>query len=222
MPMPATATPIVPTRQHLDALFAKIDPVRGRLIFGLDYTVSRQPTIDVAAQLQGQMFETATATGGLDVQLVFYRGYGQCTATRWMSDAKSLAAAMNKITCASGPTQIGRVLTHARRENLRERVNALVLISDACEEETPALYAEAHELGLPTFMFQEGSDDRVAGIYAEIARITNGAVERFDNGATQRLADLLRAVAAFSAGGLKALEGQKTEAAMRLLTQLRK
>ncbi|HKY87887.1 MAG TPA: VWA domain-containing protein, partial [Pseudorhodoplanes sp.] len=43
---------------------------RGRLIFALDATMSRQPTWDTACQLQADMFREAGAIGGLDVQLV--------------------------------------------------------------------------------------------------------------------------------------------------------
>src|SRR6187200_2682364 len=48
---------------------------RGRLIFALDATASREPTWDRACRLQGQMFLEAAALGGLDVQLVYYRGF---------------------------------------------------------------------------------------------------------------------------------------------------
>lgn len=213
----------VPTRPHLEAFFSRVDPVRGRIILAIDATASRQPTWDTAAQRQADMFETVAGLGGLDIQLVFYRGFGECTASRWMNNAASLKAAMARIMCVAGHTQIRRVLSHIRKENAREKVNAAVLISDACEELPADLYTEAHELdGVPVFAFLEGADDRVAGIYSEIARITGGASCRFDAGAAQRLADLLKAVAAFATGGLKALAAQKSEAAALLLTQIKK
>jgi hypothetical protein len=71
-------------------------------------------------------------------------------------------------------------------------------------------------------MFQEGDDPHVAEIYAEIAKLTGGAHCKFDAAAPQRLADLLKAVAAFATGGIRALADQKTEAAKLLLTQIRK
>jgi hypothetical protein len=157
---------------------------------------------------------------GLDVQLVYYRG-GECVASRWQSDAKVLAALMARVMCAAGHTQIRKVLAHIQKENEREKVTAAIIISDACEETPAALYAQARELSVPCFMFQEGSDECVGRIYAEIARITDGAHCKFDNGAAQRLADLLKAVAAFAAGGVKALAAQKTEAATLLLTQIK-
>ena len=47
---------------------------RGRLIFALDATMSRQPTWDTACRLQADMFREAAAIGGLDVQLLYFRG----------------------------------------------------------------------------------------------------------------------------------------------------
>ena len=40
---------------------------RGRLIFALDATMSRQPTWDTALKLQAEMFEEAGKVGGLDI-----------------------------------------------------------------------------------------------------------------------------------------------------------
>jgi hypothetical protein len=80
--MTTTHAPAVPTPAHLEKFFSRIDPVRGRLIFAVDATASRQPTWDLAAQLQAQMFATIDALGGLDVQLVYYRDLGECVASR--------------------------------------------------------------------------------------------------------------------------------------------
>jgi hypothetical protein len=44
---------------------------RGRLIFAMDATASREPSWDRACKIQGEMFEATAALGGLDVQLVF-------------------------------------------------------------------------------------------------------------------------------------------------------
>jgi hypothetical protein len=205
----------------LEKFLAKISPMRGRIIFALDATASRQPTWDTAAKLQREMFEAVSTIGGLDVQLVYYSG-SRCVASRWLADTVMLANIMSEVTCVVGYTQIGKVLAHARKENARDKVNALIIVSDACEEAPHDLYAEARELGVPVFMFHEGDEDRVAGVYAEIARITGGAAAKFDSTAAQRLADLLKAVAAFATGGLKALAAQKTDAATLLLTQMKR
>jgi hypothetical protein len=198
---------------------------RGRLIFALDATMSRQPTWDIACALQAEMFREAGAIGGLDIQLVYYRGFGECRASRWVSDGGQLATLMQKIDCRGGHTQIGKVLSHTRAESNRAKVQALVFVGDAMEESLDDLAAKAGELGLlsvPAFVFQEGDDPIAAQAFREIARLTNGAYCRFSPGSAHELAELLRAVAAYAAGGLKALQSaQPTRGTQMLLQQLR-
>ena len=50
---------------------------KGRLIFAMDATASRQPTWDLATEIQGEMFSATSDAGGLSIQLAFYRGFGQ-------------------------------------------------------------------------------------------------------------------------------------------------
>jgi hypothetical protein len=217
---PTTTTSKHPA--HLEALFEKLDPIKPRLIFTIDATASRQPTWHMAARLTSEMFRAATASGGLELQLVYFRGERECIASRWMSDAASLSAVMSRVMCASGLTQIGRVLAHVEKEDQRQKISAAILISDSCEENPSELYAAARRLrSVPVFMFQEGTTEEVAGVYSQIASITGGASCRFDAGAAARLADLLKAVVAFATGGRKALGELKTDAARLLLTQLK-
>jgi hypothetical protein len=218
-----TTTPATTSRAHLEAFFSSVNPHHGRVIFCVDATASRQEGWDTASHLQAQMFETVTTVGALEVELVYYRGPGECVASGWKSDAHSLAAAMTGVVCASGHTQIAKVLRHTAREHVHEPINALIIVSDACEEDPAELYAAARELnGVRVFMFQEGDDPHVAKIYTEIARITGGAHCKFDAAAAQRLADLLKAVAAFATGGVRALADQNTVAARLLLTQIKR
>ncbi|WP_371345888.1 VWA domain-containing protein [Ancylobacter sp. IITR112] len=181
---------------------------RGRLIFGLDATMSREATWDLACALQAEMFEEAARIGGLDMQLVYYRGLGECRASPWMSDGKKLGALMARIQCQGGRTQIGRVLNHAAGQAATGPVGALVFVGDAMEENIDALCAEAGPLalrGVPAFMFQEGGDPAAERAFREIARLTKGAFCRFDAGASAELRALLRAAASYAAGGAKAL-----------------
>lgn len=181
---------------------------KGRLIFALDATMSRQPTWDMACALQADMFREAAALGSLDIRLVYYRGYNECRATGWISDSNKLAALMSKIDCRGGDTQIGRVLTDARREAVASGVRAVVFVGDAMEEKVDALCAKAGELGMlkvPVFLFQEGHDAVAEQAFREIARLTGGAWCRFDPGAAAQLRELLRAAAAYAAGGREAL-----------------
>jgi hypothetical protein len=192
---------------------------RGRVIFSLDATLSRQTAWDAAAKLTDDMF---SAVVGLETQLVFYRGIAECTASRWMRDARALTTAMSSIVCRAGETQIYRVLYHAKREHEKQPVNALIFIGDACEESRIDLVERAGALPMPLFVFQEGNAPIVTELFRELAHITGGAHAAFDPSAPRKLADLLRAVAAFAGGGIEALEHQQTGAAKLLLSQIKK
>ena len=195
----------------------------GRLVFGLDATASRQPTWDAACQLQGEMFREATAVGGLELQLVYYRGISECRSSRWFSDSAQLAKTMSEIMCNAGTTQIRKILTHTQKETKLMRVSALVFVGDAMEESPDILAHDAAELGrlgVPAFMFQEGCDPEVEHTFRDIARLTRGAYCRFDPGAARQLAELLRAVAVYAVGGVSVLAHRRDAGAIKLLGQL--
>ncbi len=182
---------------------------RGRLIFAMDATMSRQPTWDMALGLQAGMFSSVKAVGGLDVQLVYFRGFGECRSSKWVKNPEALASLMTQVSCRGGHTQIGRILSHALNETNDTRVNALVYVGDCMEENIDDLSASAGELGLlgmPVFLFQEGNDTKAETAFREIAHLTGGAYCRFDAGSAAQLRELLSAVAVYAAGGRKALE----------------
>jgi hypothetical protein len=223
------------SRTDIDAFLSKVKALgpateaggRGRLIFALDATMSRQPLWDTACRLQADMFREAATVGALDVQLIYYRGLSECRASRWVSDARQLGALMEKIDCRGGHTQIGKILAHAKRENEAKKVQALVFVGDAMEEPIDDLCAAAGSLGLlgvPAFVFQEGHDPIAEQAFREIARLSRGVYCRFDPGSAHQLAELLRAVAVYAAGGMKALADLKARhhgGAVKLLEQLR-
>lgn len=182
---------------------------RGRLIFALDATASRQPTWDRACQLQGDMFAATAEIGGLAVQLVWYRGYGEFQVEPWLSELTDLQRRMSSVQCRGGLTQIGRVLEQAIHETRLHRVNALVLVGDCLEEAVDPLCHQAGQLrllGVPAFIFQEGKDPDAALGFQEIARLTRGAYCAFSSGSARQLRDLLAAVAVYAVGGRPALE----------------
>ena len=175
----------------------------------MDATASREPSWDRACQLQGQMFQETAQLGGLDVSLCFFRGFREFQSTPWVHDAKALLHAMSSVRCAGGLTQIDRVLNHAIAQTKRQRINALVLVGDVVEESADGLCHLAGELGLlgvPMFVFQEGVEAQSKRTFEEMARISRGAYSAFDLASATQLRDLLRAVAIYAAGGLKALE----------------
>ena len=178
------------------------------------------------------MFEEAAKIGGLDVQLVYYRG-DEVQQSLWLSDPHELVNQMRTIRCISGATQIECVLHHIRSENAQAKIDAAVFVGDAVEEPPGNLYDVAAGLGTPLFCFQEGADlaiyvdehehprQTVEQVFRELARLSGGAYGRFDAGAARQLGDLLRAVAAFAVGGFAALANQHTDSARKLLGQMK-
>ncbi len=181
---------------------------RGRLIFGMDATASREPSWDHACHIQAEMFKETAALGGLEIQLVYYRGYGECRASPWVANSNDLLRRMTRVSCLAGHTQIGKILKHAIKETKGKKVGALVFVGDCVEEDVDKLGHLAGELGLlgvPCFMFHEGMDPIARMTFQQIARLSGGAFCPFDATSAQHLRDLLSAVAVYAAGGRKAL-----------------
>jgi hypothetical protein len=210
---------------------------RGRLLFSIDGTASREPMWDMATTLTAGMFTEAARLGGINVQLCHFGG-DEFHHSSWCPDAHEVVNLMRTIRCKSGATQIAKVLRHIWIENQRQKVDAAVFIGDACEERPGELYDVAMGLAVPMFMFQEGDslaiylDEhgeivnehppmKVERVFREIAEITGGAYGKFDAGAAGRLGEMLRAVAAFASGGIKALTNQNTDSARLLLAQMK-
>ena len=195
---------------------------RGRLVFAMDATASREPSWDRACQVQGQMFLETAALGGLDVQLVYYRGFDECRASRWVDNPGDLVRLMTGVFCLAGQTKIRRVLQHVVRETDKKRVAALVFVGDCFEENLDELGQIAGQLGLKGvrgFFFQEGHNPEAERAFRHLAKLTDGAHCRFDANSPQQLRDLLGAVAAYAAGGRQALAdlSQRSSREVRLL-----
>ncbi len=210
-------------RQVAAAPVVRAVGARGRLIFAMDATASREPTWDMACQIQGQMFQETAALGGLDVQLCHYGGFGEFDASPWMQGSRALLERMTAVRCRSGQTQIAQVLRHTTAETRRAKVNALVFVGDCVEESVDELCVLAGELallGVPAFLFHEGTDPIVERAFRQIARLTRGAYCRFDAASPQQLRDLLSAVAVYAAGGRRALDdfSRRTGGVTRQLT----
>jgi len=196
----------------------------GRLILALDATMSRQPTWDLACRLQSEMFDAVGSRGGLSVQLVYFRGAGECRASKFVRDTTALKELMSGISCRGGMTQIGKVLSHALKEQERGKVNAVVYIGDAMEEDVDALSDKAGRLGLrgvPMFLFQENDDPGARLAFKEFARLTRGAWFRFDRNSASTLARLLSTIAVYATGGFAALEARGTAEDRLLLENMR-
>ena len=196
----------------------------GRLIFAIDATASRQPSWDRASHLQHEMFEEAASIGGLALQVAFFRGFGEFKATKWTTDSQALIKPMSRVFCLGGHTQIEKVLKHTLRQTKKEQVNALVYVGDCMEEDADQLCHLAGQLGMlrvPVFLFQEGYDGIAENCFRQIAKLSGGAYCRFDSASASTLRNLLRAVAAYAAGGRRALSdlSKKSGGEARLLLE---
>lgn len=181
---------------------------RGRLVFALDATASRQAAWERAMSLQSAMFTQTRGIGELDVQLVYYRGYDECRASPWLQNADQVIGMMRKVSCLAGTTQIHRIFKHAIAEARQMPVQALVFIGDCVEEDVDQLGNLAGQcklLGLPVFIFQEGHNTAASDVFTQLANLSGGAHCRFDESSAKSLGDLLNAVAIYATGGRKAL-----------------
>ena len=195
-----------------------------RLLFAVDATASRQPTWDSASVVQQEMFRSTGQVASLAVQLAYYRGFGQFSASPWLTDSEELARLMSRVQCEGGHTQIARLLRHAMEEHRKVAVRAVVFVGDAVEESPDTLCDLAGQCGLlrlPLFLFQEGRDTAVEATFRSMAKLSGGAFAHFDNRSASTLAALLGAVARFAAGGREALENLSGDSARLLLRQLK-
>ena len=200
---------------EIDAFLKKVEATpstgtgaRGRLIFAMDATASRQSQWDQALHTQAEMFQAAEELGGLDVQLIFFRGFGECRASKWHADPAELRRVMLQVNVLGGRTQIGKVLARAMKETRDKPVQAVVYVGDCMEEDADQLCHRAGELGLlktPLFMFHEGGEPIAANTFRQMAKLSGGAYCPFNASSAGRLKELLRAVAVYAAGGRKAL-----------------
>jgi hypothetical protein len=214
-------SPAPSSRAEIDRFLSRASQINpaagGRLIFSLDATMSRQPTWDRAMQHQAAMFNAVGEAGksagrSLNVQLVYFRGAGECRASKWVINAKALRDLMTGIQCRGGQTQIAKVLAHAARESAKQKIDALIYIGDAMEENPDRLCHLAAEFGMrgtKAFLFQEGPDPLAERTFKEIARLTGGAWFRLGPQSAAQLAELLAAVAVYAAGGRPALEARR-------------
>jgi hypothetical protein len=216
------------SRADIDAFLQKVaatPPTKpagrpGRLLFAIDATASREPTWDMACQIQSEMFASTDDIGGLQVQLAFYRGFGEMKVTQWLDSADDLVRRMVKVRCLAGRTQIRKLLRHALKETRSQKVDALVFVGDVVEEDIDELGHVAGQLGLvgtPVFVFHEGGEATSRRAFEQIAKLSGGAYCGFDAGSAQQLRELLAAVAVFSAGGRRALETLGRERGGRIL-----
>jgi hypothetical protein len=220
LPIPGRTAPSSAVAAFLDQLkgAANATAPGGRLIFALDATASREPTWDIATGLTNHMFAAVAGVGVLTCQLVYFRGFNECRASRWVSSASELRRLMRTVKCDAGITQLGRVLDHAIREASTHPIGAVIFVGDAVEEPIDRLAYLAATLGLPLFLLHEGADPNAEKAFRQLAAASHGVYLPFDLDSIDRLKELLAAIAVYAAGGIAALE--KHAAGKAVLLQL--
>ena len=186
----------------------------GRLLFAMDATASREHAWDMACQIQAEMFMSTQEIGSLEISLCYYRGYNEFNSFDWTSNATHLRDQMLQVRCLAGHTQIKRTLEHAISTCVKQKIKAVVLVSDSFEESIDQVGQVAGKLGMlnvPVFIFHEGHDSAARNAFQHIAQLTNGAYCPFDQNSVAQLKELLCAVAAFAVGGLSALQKQSQQ-----------
>ena len=135
---------------------------RGRLIFAMDATASREPSWDRACRIQGEMFEATAASGR--PRRCNWSSIAASTNARRAGGSPiraSLHRAMRAVFCVGGETQIARVLRHAldrgegrtgQRAGLRRRRDGGIA------RRADRAGGRAGLLGVPVFLFHEGGN----------------------------------------------------------------
>lgn len=199
---------------------------RGRLVFGLDATISRSGSWRTAQQLTDAFF--SVLAGELDVALAVHGGGALHTFTPFTANAALIRRAAAHIHCQAGGTCLLDIM---RRVLQTYGTGVLVYVGDSFEESE----AEARRLagalsgnGTRVIILHDrgfgGASDPTpeTHIFCEIAQRTGGAVLPFDPSSLARLRDLLAAIAVLAVGGpaLLATKQDTMPAAAWLLEEL--
>jgi hypothetical protein len=201
----------------------------GRLLFVLDLTGSREPSLRNARIATAAMFDALRTIGAIAVKLIYYRGNNECRASAWHDDPRALSQTMQKLGCESGETQIARVLNLALDE--KELIDGVVFVGDHNEDNADKLLDLATKLGkrsIPLFVFHECADNdkrslKAKPVFKRMAETSGGVYVEFkpDSGAVLR--EMLSSVAAFSAAGsqgVKQVAAARTPEARQLQARL--
>jgi len=185
-----------------------------------------EPAADMGYGLRaaGRHVSRGSGLGSLDIRLVYYRGLNECRATGWISDSAQLARLMGKIDCREAIPRSARCCRRRDGRRWPPRFGAVCSSATPWRGSRRALCQgggtrPAQGAG---FHVQEGHDDVAEQAFREIARLTGGAWCRFDPGAAAQLRELLRAAAAYAAGGREALRlmSKTGSGAAKLLGQM--
>jgi hypothetical protein len=221
LPEPVPPRRVSPVTVASDAgVWVPPDPAvqsRPRLVFGIDMTASRQPSIEPAKRLQDVLLRTLP--GKLEVALAAHGGEEVHTFTPFTSNPERLRDLAAGLRCRGGKTQLLEILRRA----LKQRgVRCVVYVGDMFEESSSAAAEIAgelaerdirvivlHDTSLRNESGAAGSYDAAGAVFGMLAERTDGAVLPFDISALEELAKLLEAVAVLAVGGTEMLATQE-------------
>lgn len=200
---------------------------RPRLLFSMDATASREDSWVLAQEITQAMFDRIP--GELEIGLAYHGGGKLREMSDFTTDKQKFIAQIRAVTCLAGPTALNEILACAVDTN---RLKVLIYIGDCFEESLDKSVSLAGKLALKgtrIFIFHDrlGTTDydspylkKAEDAFSQIASITKGAVFPFDANSPEVVASLLEAIAYYSARGIKALQGLKTDGAKRLLAAM--
>ena len=185
-------------------------PVRPRLVFAVDATASREPAWAVARQVTDALVKALP--GELDVALAVHGGSRVHMFTEFTNDANTLRDRAAGVECAAGLTRLLPILSTGLK---RPSVRVVIYIGDVFEENVAHGRSLADAMGAQgtkLIVLHDTTDPaarRDAEVFWDLAKRTGGCVLPFDAGASDRLRNLLSAIAVYAVGGEKLLWEQR-------------
>jgi hypothetical protein len=185
-------------------------PSRPRLVFAVDATASREPAWAAARQVTDVLVKALP--GELDVAVAVHGGSRVHTFTAFTSDARTLRDLVAGIDCHAGMTRLLPILTASLQ---RQAVRVVIYIGDVFEESLMQGRQLADQMGaqgVKLIVLHDTADRsarRDAEVFWDLAKRTGGCVLPFDATASDRLRDILSAVAVYAVGGEKLLRERR-------------
>jgi hypothetical protein len=200
-------------------------PVRPRLVFAVDATASREPAWAAARQVTDTLVKALP--GELDVALAVHGGSRVHIFSAFTSDATTLRDRAAGVACEAGLTRLLPILSASLKQ---PAVRVVIYIGDVFEESVVQGRRLADAMGaqgIRLIVLHDTADPgarRDAEMFWDLAKRTGGCVLPFDANASERLRDLLSAVAVYAVGGEKLLRERRHDlpGAVALLEHLGK
>ena len=180
---------------------------RGRLIFCLDLTASREAALSQARIATASMLDAIKAVGSISVKLAYFRGKSECRVSGWQDDPRVVSRWMEQLTCETGNTQIARLLRMVLDEG--DGISGIVYVGDHSEDSAAELRTLARRLGensIPIYLFHEYNrfdrrSVKAQPTFKHMAEYSDGAYIKFRSDSGAALRELITNVAAFAASG---------------------